>query len=373
MTQTASFAPVVSARYVEAGGRAIPLYGLLCRALAGGMSTDEWPDLSPGEWVVLTKMAIQEGVASLLWRVSGREGWRTQLPTSAATTLRLMAVRIAAHNAVLLTELEQVLAALAAVRIKTLLLKGAALAFTLYEDPSLRPMGDIDLLVPIEQIRIADRIVESLGYRPELSRLRRWLMAPLLNEHNYDGGNKIRTHVELHWNIVFGATSRYRPDVTWFWEHARPVQVGQQTTSALGPDAELLHLAAHVALKHGEAQASLRWYYDLHLLIEKYKDNIIWNDVLAQAATWHWSSGLYTALLSTQERFNTRIPESILSQLSAACTAIDMRHAAGRSSSQHLRRAAANWRIQGWRGRLALLTMILIPRPSLLKRWLRDL
>lgn len=368
----ASFVSVILARYAEAGHRAVPLYRFLCRALVGRISADDWLSLTPDEWTILTRMAIHEGVAGLLWRASGRDGWRTQAPLAATTALYHALLHNTARNALLLAELEQVLAALEDAGVEALLLKGAALALTLYEAPGLRTMGDLDLLVPAGRVQAACHVMEQLGYRPELSRLRQWLMKPVLYEHNYDSHKKIPFHVELHWNLVFGKESRYNADMAWFWRQSRQVQVGGQTARVLMPDAELLHLAAHITMKHGDEHALLRWYYDLHLLVQLRSAEISWDDILAQAAAWHWSSGLYIALLNTIERFGTSVPESVLSRLSVERNVTDIRYIAARSGYGHLGRAAANWRTLGWRGRLALLMMILVPRPVLLRSWLKD-
>ncbi|MFQ5344183.1 MAG: nucleotidyltransferase family protein, partial [Anaerolineae bacterium] len=53
-----------------------------------------------------------------------------------------------------------------------MLLKGAALANTLYPTPALRPLSDIDLLIPRQHLEPAVQAVKSLGYRqpyPEMT------------------------------------------------------------------------------------------------------------------------------------------------------------------------------------------------------------
>ena len=45
-----------------------------------------------------------------------------------------------------------------------MLLKGAALAITVYDSIGLRPMGDLDLLVPEERLAEAVARLKALGY-----------------------------------------------------------------------------------------------------------------------------------------------------------------------------------------------------------------
>jgi hypothetical protein len=62
-------------------------------------------------------------------------------------------------------ELEVVLAALTEAGLLTILLKGAALAYTLYPDPALRPMSDLDLLIHPQDLKQAVQVIQSMGYR----------------------------------------------------------------------------------------------------------------------------------------------------------------------------------------------------------------
>jgi len=49
--------------------------------------------------------------------------------------------------------------------VRVLVLRGPALAFSLYPDPAMRPSCDLDLLVLPEQVVQARGILEDLGYK----------------------------------------------------------------------------------------------------------------------------------------------------------------------------------------------------------------
>src|SRR3954454_17312957 len=78
----------------------------------------------------------------------------------------------AASQLALSTATDEVLDAMARAGVRALLLKGAAIATRLYEDPVLRPAGDIDLLVAPSQAGAAAQVLERLGFRDPLSRAR---------------------------------------------------------------------------------------------------------------------------------------------------------------------------------------------------------
>ena len=61
------------------------------------------------------------------------------------------------RNHILLHQVRGILEALHGAGIDTLVLKGAALALTHYKDLGLRPMDDLDLLVPIDRALAARR------------------------------------------------------------------------------------------------------------------------------------------------------------------------------------------------------------------------
>lgn len=58
-----------------------------------------------------------------------------------------------------------ILKAFQAAGIRALPLKGAVLAPLYYDDPTLRPLGDLDVYIPKRAMDSADTIMQQLGYR----------------------------------------------------------------------------------------------------------------------------------------------------------------------------------------------------------------
>src|SRR6185503_19661933 len=99
----------------------------LRRALIG--ERVEWPPLTPDDVAAL----CEHGVAPLVFSVA-------HLPE-----LRGEAMTAGAVEPLRLDDLREVLAALAARGVKTLLMKGSALAYDVFPSPDLRPRSDTDL------------------------------------------------------------------------------------------------------------------------------------------------------------------------------------------------------------------------------------
>lgn len=109
------------------------------------------------EWHPLLSAAEQEGMSPLLKRHLDAAG--VDYPVSIRRSLSLL-VRRHQHLATIRTTiLEEVIQLLAEAGIQPLILKGAALAYTLYPDPALRPMRDIDLLFRKEDAHQAQRLL----------------------------------------------------------------------------------------------------------------------------------------------------------------------------------------------------------------------
>jgi hypothetical protein len=159
----------------------------------------------------------------------------------------------------------EVLAALAASDVHTLVLKGSALAYTHYTHPWLRPRLDLDLLVPPEaRKRAADALVR-LGYEPytyftgELvtyqAQLRR------TDRHGFID------RVDLHWRIV---NPQVFADTFTFDELDRkgvPVPPLGPAARTLSPVHALLLACLHRVAHHANSDR-LIWLYDIRVLVD---------------------------------------------------------------------------------------------------------
>jgi hypothetical protein len=160
-------------------------------------------------------------------------------------------------------ELRRLLAALAAAGVHSLVLKGAALAYTVYRAPHLRPRGDLDLLIAPPDLETADQALVAAGW----CRAVEHDSAAITTQRHYvlGGAPRFAEHLDLHWKI---AVPRIFGDAIGFDElAARAVPI-----AALGPDAwtlssaDALFLACLHRVAHHQDAADLLWLWDIHLL-----------------------------------------------------------------------------------------------------------
>jgi hypothetical protein len=216
----------------------------------------------------------------------------------------------------LLARVEQgrIEAALGAAGIEWVWLKGYALAHTVYPRPALRPMKDLDLLVPPERCDDAERAVLALGYRPAAD-------APLM----FRGGGRVAHHlptlrspggmlVEMHTSLHPSQLLRVSQHLHWFRAQVVETDAGGVRVRHFTPEAQLLHLAAHAILQHGEAERYLQRFLDCHLVVAR-TPRLDWDVVLGQAAALDWTYALHRALVRARQHFNTPVPDHVLRAL----------------------------------------------------------
>ena len=186
----------------------------------------------------------------------------------------------AAHESAQRAEGARVIEALAAGGVQPLVLKGGALACTLYADPSLRPRCDTDLLVPMPARAQADRVLESLGYSKAEGVAGEFISYQSSWSRTDDSGNV--HYLDMHWRINNSQLFARMFDYEDLASRSVPVPgLGPSARTLDTADALLLacvHRAGHAfQAAHDGDQARhggdrLIWLYDIHLLAGRMSD-----------------------------------------------------------------------------------------------------
>ena len=214
-------------------------------------------------------------------------------PEQIADRLKQAARESTARNLRLGVELDRALSLLEDEGIPVVLLKGAALLETVYAHPGLRPMGDLDLLVPRADVERAHESMLALGYSVRGARLGRddewWLSArhhhlPLVKAEG-------TVMVELHHQLL---VDRPEFDVAALWERSVP---GNRPPTHRLPAAEdlLLHVAGHFALdRMNRGESSLGQLGDVVRIARQLP--IDWDALVARARDNALADRLFLAL-----------------------------------------------------------------------------
>ena len=290
-----------------------PAESFLARAIRGAAG---WPP-GLGAEAVLEAGAFH-GVLPLLFHAGhnapGWQDWPEALRAGLGEAARLHAALELANR----RETTEVLDALAAGGVEAILLKGAALAHTLYPEPWLRARGDTDLLVRAADRRAAFAVLEQLGYRR--SEAAGGELASSEASFSRPGS---ALPFDLHWRT--NNSSLLGPVLEFESLRARAEPVAALGAHARGPgqvDAVLLaaiHRATHHQMPvHVDGQAHrgdrLVWLYDLHVMLPTLAPEQLGE--LAARAGRHRVAGLcLDALRAAQATFGTVVPAALMESL----------------------------------------------------------
>ena len=272
-------------------------------------------DVSDIDWDAFTETAVKERLAPVL---AERLRHAVDLPQNVHRSLTRERYNTGAYNHLLYRELARVLQAAPSDR-PPVLLKGGALATTVYSDIAHRPMSDLDLLVPKADVRAWASHLEALGYESETPAMTSGLSEAVHYQLAFRGGPFGDIVIELHWNLVGGDSDVRAPDIDWFWRHTEP-WLGLSDPACgsalqLTPEANVLYLSAHAMLQHGEAQARLLWLYDIQRVVAASERALDWELVVQKARAFGWSSAVRAALQRSVELFDTPVPPPVLAEL----------------------------------------------------------
>jgi hypothetical protein len=234
--------------------------------VAAADDVHDWPDL--------VNSACDHGLGPLLHEHITQCGVR--VPDEAMARLRGVRAFHRRANATRSAVTAEILTALGAAGIEALVLKGAALAQTVYPEPGLRPMRDTDLLVRNAGAPRAQEILLGLGFAvaPEQAHFHDGLhQLPAVKREQ----NGLTVSVEVHRTL---GVARHRSARTTFEvlaPSARSLTVGGVEAKMLGA----LDLLFHV-YRHGFAGAlvseplRLIWAADVVSVVEAFVDEIPW-------------------------------------------------------------------------------------------------
>jgi hypothetical protein len=300
--RTASDPPDPGVRLLLLGARA-RLDGAaecLLAALAGG----------PVDWEVLVDLATREGTAPLLHAHLRRLDLLPSLPPAARRRLAAVANGVWGVNAVFLEHWGEATTALWQAGVPALTLKGMALAQTVYPEPGLRPMADIDLLVRPGDRASALEALHALGYRTPGADADR-----LGASRSFAELVRAGTRIDLHWHVA-----RYlrfegivEADHDGLWRRARPLVTPAGRGLMLGPEDLLLHLVLHLTL--GSDFARVLWYADIDAVVRHFAAELDWDAVVAEAGRWRVRALAGWTLGVVAESFGTPLPPGLLDRL----------------------------------------------------------
>lgn len=213
------------------------------------------------------------------------------------------------RNQILMHELTLILQALAEQQIPAMLIKGSAFNALGLVKPGLRPMVDLDIVVPTGRALEAVEIATRNGWSSQHPRDYRFSREDILfTQHgSFTKGQAVT--LELHWESASqfrrGASSRI------IWTHTIKQELNGVPFLTMNPADQLLQVCAHGG--YWNPVAPIRWVSDALLIIAP--DSIDWDYFQEQANRQRLTLVLRSMLRYLNTHFSAKIPESVMRHL----------------------------------------------------------
>jgi hypothetical protein len=283
---------------------------LSTRAPAGDVDR-ELADLArqPLDWRFVGALAEREKLLPVLWNRIGKHA--TSLPDAEAERIRRQAAVIEFRMAIAETVLEDVIKRLTAAGIPVMLLKGAALATTVYASFAARPMGDLDVLVPPDKATLAWQLLVDAGWRKEFEG----------GATFYEGHHHLAALVdpkglgiilEIH-RAILPPTGPFLFDEAELWRDATAASIGTSEAWVPSRQHQLLHLSAHFAWSNMLSSGLGRTARDVAALLEAGPTD--WESFVALALRTRAGTCAYWTLAMARALARAQVPPTVLERL----------------------------------------------------------
>ena len=274
-------------------------------------STENVHTLTPQAWEAVVELALRQSVAPLLHRRLQVDGGLAQIPAAQACLLVAERRATALRNLRNYGEFRRVARMLGEAGIPFVALKGLHLADLVYRDIGLRPMSDLDILVPRAQLERALAALRAGRYgfnemlAASVDALANVNEMVLVQED-------LGIQLDLHWqlNEPREAAGDLLAEV---WRCARPARPGGAQALVLSPEILLLHICAHFACTDVFA-FNIRPLCDIAEIVQAHP-TLDWDVVTEQGSRYGWTRGIAAALRLARDHLAVPVPAPVLAAL----------------------------------------------------------
>lgn len=286
-----------------------------------------------------------------------------ELDKESTTFLRSAYLKEELRNKIFRRICRDVLLLLAKEDISAIVLKGTALAETVYPSPVLRHSHDIEILLKDQDLDRAAATLRRVFFR-------------IVKQGPEPGGSHFtlehETHLPLELHSSLFQIPYYNSSLAEIWSRRRKCEVADVPAHILAPSDNLLHVCGHASYSRGHQ--SLRWVNDAWFVIDRNPD-LDWDLLLDCAGRSHLVLPLSVILSYLAEDLKAAVPQDFLHRLSAAASessAVEREFALFSARSAPLGSFRSLLRkTNSWRGRAFVIRWMLFPSPTYL-RWVQQ-
>ncbi|MGB9075890.1 MAG: nucleotidyltransferase family protein [Terracidiphilus sp.] len=258
-------------------------------------------------WESAITCARQHRIVPLLYERLTKAG--VALPGEIQDQLRVAYDRNAFHSLANAAELVRILRLLEGRGIPAMPFKGVVLASSVYGTLTIRPAGDLDLLIHAHHLGQASSALRESGY--ELKTKTRDDGSPAIEdyyEYHFERASDGMV-LELRWRLEL-TQPRFHHDLgmDWVWPHRRSVKLAGVDVPDIDPERTLLVLCMHGG-KH--AWSRLIWVCDVAQFLERRQD-LDWKALKKEARRVGLARALALGVILARRVCDADVPDDVL-------------------------------------------------------------
>jgi hypothetical protein len=240
------------------------------------------------------------------------------VPLAIREELERLYLNSRARNQRLYRVIGEVCRALEQAGVQAMGLKDAQLAWEVYPDIGLRPMGDIDILIHPEDYDKTATCMAGLGFtrlpNPDIPFTLKYAWAHHFRRPSDD------VWVDMQWNVLQKEWDIYHEgnfdfEIDRMWRGAILMRVGEYQILVPKPEDMLFHLCMHL---EGHTYSELILFCDIAELLKHYDNQLDWKYLVDITKKYKAESSVYYVLLMVQHLFDVCLPPFLLRELEPA-------------------------------------------------------
>ncbi len=289
-----------------------PAADQVCRILSFDPQARAGMDaITPGDWQPIVNLAAQQYLAPLLYQRIMTLGLGDSVPSEVLITLHNQYLHSAARGMWLVRQYDNILAGFNSAHLPVIPIKGIYLAQEVYENPALRSMSDIDILVKGQDVASSVTILTSLGYQP----VRPFDLRSEFKFHRHLPAfvKPGALPVEVH-NALQQPSDPYNIKLASLWHRAGESHLCNRPLTCLDPHDLLLYLCVNVAF-HDLFRLGLRGLYDISAVIDHFHAHLDWEELYQRSLDWRSGNLVYITLSLAHRLLGANMPPEFLSRL----------------------------------------------------------
>ena len=260
------------------------------------------------DWKKIKKLAFHHNITPILYSNLKKLNHENLIPAQIFQEMKGVYLNTLYKNTLIEKEMSNLLGKAAAQGIEPIVLKGFAFLLTLYQDPALRTMVDVDILIKKDDLPKVCGIFQQLDYQSWDQNL-----SPYVYQANFSkkiSGQRYLA-VDVHWELL--AARPYKVQLPDIWQRVQRINLRGQIVACLSTEDAFLVSALHIR-KHLR-ELTLNSIVDVAELLKKNQGNFDWLYIEEMASKNHFLSTVYFSLYLTGELFSVNADPQLSSSL----------------------------------------------------------